>query len=139
MIRYALYHPYQLVPRPLRLSRMRTLRHWTIQRAWSLYSAQQRQNQQLELERQFNSMRSACEELRLGVGDGGKLYRQAMIKKGNWGGRSDLELVTDKDGNMLEGEMGRVPKGMEAGIPIEFGKGLTDYPPRDGWDSAWKR
>lgn len=34
LIRYHLQHPE--TPRPLRLSRMRALRHWTIHRAWML-------------------------------------------------------------------------------------------------------
>lgn len=34
LIRYHLQHPK--TPRPLRLSRMRGLRHWTIHRAWML-------------------------------------------------------------------------------------------------------
>ncbi|MCJ1473783.1 hypothetical protein MMC13_002434 [Lambiella insularis] len=118
LIRYFLQHP--LTPRPLRLSRLRALRHWTIHRAWQLYQAQMRAAENLELERQYFSMRAACEELRLGCGDGGRLYRQAMVKKGVYGG-----LKADK--------------GREGGVPIEYARAQTDSPPRDGWDHGWKR
>ncbi|KMU84984.1 hypothetical protein CIHG_02767 [Coccidioides immitis H538.4] len=48
LIRYFLYHP--LTPRPLRFSRDRYLRHWTIHRAWNLYQAKRRAARDLELE-----------------------------------------------------------------------------------------
>jgi large subunit ribosomal protein L40 len=140
MIRYSLYHYAKIAPKPLNLSRSRALRHWTIQRAWNIYTSKKREEQQLELERQWNAMRAACEELRTGVGDGGRLYRQAMSKKGVWGGRSDLGLLETEAGTkMPTGEGGRVEKGREAGIPIEYGRGLTDYPPRNGFDESWTR
>ncbi|MCJ1392059.1 hypothetical protein MMC18_004926 [Xylographa bjoerkii] len=118
LIRYFLQHP--ITPRPLRLSRLRDLRHWTIHRAWQLYQHKRRVAENLELERQYFSMREACEELRLGCGDGGRLYRQAMVKKGNYGG--------------LKAEKGR-----EGGVPIEYTRAQTDTPPRDGWDHEWRR
>jgi large subunit ribosomal protein L40 len=139
LIRYFLWHPTRIIPRVLRLSRNRTLRHWTIQRAWSVFQARKRRQQQLELERQWMSMRSACEDLRTGIGEGGRLYRQAMSKKGVYGGRSDLEMNEDSEGRVLPGESGRVERGRESGIPIEYGKGLTDTPPRDAWDESWTR
>ncbi|EDN02242.1 predicted protein [Histoplasma mississippiense (nom. inval.)] len=98
LIRYFLYHP--LTPRPLRFSRNRYLRHWTIHRAWQLYCAKKREARQLELERQWNSMRDACEELRTGAGDGGKLFRISMNKRG---------VFTDQ-------------------IPIEYGRMQTEGP-----------
>ena len=84
MIRYFLHHPR--TPRPLRLSRLRSLRHWTIHRAAQLVIHRDRLLREQELERQYNAMRAACEELRLGVGDGGRLYRQAMSRKGLFAG-----------------------------------------------------
>ncbi|OJD19455.1 hypothetical protein AJ78_00629 [Emergomyces pasteurianus Ep9510] len=109
LIRYFLYHP--LTPRPLRFSRNRYLRHWTIHRAWQLYCAKKREVRQLELERQWNSMRDACEELRTGAGDGGKLFRISMNKKG---------VFTDQ-------------------IPIEYGRMQTEGPSKEGWNYDWKR
>ncbi|KAM0703187.1 hypothetical protein Q7P35_009125 [Cladosporium inversicolor] len=126
-IRYHLQHP--LTPRPLRFSRNRALRHWTIHRAWQLYQAKQREQHQLELERQYRSMFNACEALRLidthgltaeerlkmgeGVAEGsqmGKLYRTAMLKHGIWDG-----------------------------VPIEYARIQTETPPKDGWNHAWTR
>ncbi|EGD95011.1 hypothetical protein TESG_02505 [Trichophyton tonsurans CBS 112818] len=108
LIRYFLNHP--LTPRPLHFSRNRYLRHWTIHRAWQLYTAKQRRAHQLELERQWASMKDACEELRTGVGDGGRLFRTSMNKRG---------VFSD-------------------GIPIEYGRLQTDSPSKDGWDYSWK-
>ncbi|KAK5800048.1 hypothetical protein VI817_002260 [Penicillium citrinum] len=109
LIRYFLHHP--LTPRPLRFSRNRYLRHWTIHRAWQLFQAKQRRQQELELERQYQSMQAACEELRTAAGDGGRLFRKSMNKKG---------IFTDL-------------------FPIEYGRMQTDYPPAEGWNHDWKR
>ncbi|TKA53011.1 hypothetical protein B0A49_08669 [Cryomyces minteri] len=121
-IRYHLAHP--LTPRPLRFSRLRALRHWTIRRAYNLYRHQARRTQELELERQYNAMRDACEALRLMGADGmmaadggsaggkdvGRLYRIAMEKKGIW-----------------------------EGVPIEYARTQMEAPPREGWNHAWTR
>lgn len=132
-IRYHLSHA--LTPRPLHFSRTRHLRHWTIHRAWLLFLRKQRLSQQLCLERQYQSMRSACEHLRcmdnhgnrvkeeeaggqgpdpgtLGVrgGDVGRLYRSAMVKRGVWGS-----------------------------VPVEYGRIQTEFPGRDGWNGGWSR
>ncbi|KAL2796892.1 hypothetical protein BJX66DRAFT_125741 [Aspergillus keveii] len=108
LIRYFLHHP--LTPRPLRFSRGRYLRHWTIHRAWQLYQANRRRAKQLELQRQWQAMNAACEELRTGAGDGGKLFRKSMIKT-------------------------RVFRDM---FPIEYGRLQTEGP-GEGWNHDWKR
>ena len=69
-------------------------------------------------------MRAAMEELRLGVGDGGRLYRQAVTRKGIFGG-------------LKVGEMGGVVS--NGGIPVEYARGQTDGPPKAGWDHGWTR
>lgn len=56
-------------------------------------------------------MRSACEELRTGVGDGGKLFRLAMIKTGVF----------------------------TRGPPIEYGRLQTESPSREGWNYEYVR
>ncbi|OJJ51495.1 hypothetical protein ASPZODRAFT_55674 [Penicilliopsis zonata CBS 506.65] len=109
MIRYFLWHP--LTPRPLRFSRNRYLRHWTIHRAWQLYTSQQRRKGELELQRQWQAMSAACEELRTGAGDGGRLFRLSMNKKG---------VFRDM-------------------FPIEYGRLQTETPSKEGWNHAWKR
>ena len=122
LIRYHLHHP--LTPRPLRFSRMRALRHWTIHRAAQLVLHRDRAVRESESERQYNAMRAAMEELRLGVGDGGRLYRQAVTRKGIYGG-------------LKVGEMGGVVG--NGGIPVEYARGQTDGPPRGGFDHEWTR
>jgi hypothetical protein len=114
-IRYHLWHP--LTPRPLRLSRLRSLRHWTIHRAWQVFQAKQRRERELELQRQYTAMRDACEALRRLGDDGveggsneGRLYRIAMDKTGIW-----------------------------AGVPIEYARCQSDWPSRAGWNHEWRR
>ncbi|KAL4928402.1 mitochondrial 54S ribosomal protein mL40 [Aspergillus undulatus] len=108
LIRYFLNHP--LTPRPLRFSRTRFLRHWTIHRAWHLYQAGRRRAHQLELQRQWQAMNAACEELRTGAGDGGRLFRKSMIKTG---------IFRDR-------------------FPIEYARLQTEGP-GEGWNHVWKR
>ena len=77
-----------------------------------------------ELERQYNSMREAMEELRLNMGDGGRLYRQAADRRGLYGGP-----VVDKNASV-------VPNG---GVPLEYARTQTDGPPKMGWDEEWTK
>lgn len=56
-------------------------------------------------------MSAACEELRVGAGDGGKLFRLSMNKRG---------VFTDL-------------------FPIEYGRLQTEGPAKDGWNHDWKR
>ena len=73
-------------------------------------------------------MAAACEELRVGVGDGGRLFRKAMLKTGTW--------------SIPEQGEGR-------GVPIEYARGLVEWVGSTGgtgggskakvWDAEWKR
>ncbi|KAI0882818.1 uncharacterized protein GGS22DRAFT_168872 [Annulohypoxylon maeteangense] len=104
------------VPAPLRFARNRALRHWTIHRAWLLYQRKERVREERELERMYNSMNTACEELRKMSGPGarpeGYLYRVAMEKKGIYG---------------------------HGGIPIEYARAQTETPAREPWNHGWTR
>ena len=117
MIRYHLQHPKR--PRPLRFSRLRALRHWTIHRAWQLHKAQQRQAQQLELEQQWRCMSNACEELRL-IGDDGC----RLAEGGSGAGEGSLFRST------YARERVRL-------VPIEYARVLTEWPARSGWNEGW--
>lgn len=64
------------------------------------------------------------EELRVGVGDGGKLYRQAVQKKGIFGG-----LKVDEIGALVG----------NGGIPLEYARGQVDGPSKEGWYHDWVR
>lgn len=103
-------------PPPLRMARLRHLRHWTIHRAWQLFRRQQREGMEKERMRMHAGMYNACEELRNSVGPGDKsegyLFRVAMEKKGVWG---------------LDG------------VPIEYARFQTDYPAEKPWNHDWKR
>ncbi|EDO04087.1 hypothetical protein SS1G_06570 [Sclerotinia sclerotiorum 1980 UF-70] len=87
LIRYHLQHPK--TPRPLRFSRTRALRHWTIHRAWMILRRKKRTEEEGELYRLHQSMHNAMEDLRLLEGAGqkeaGRLYRVALEKKGIFG------------------------------------------------------
>ena len=71
-------------------------------------------------------MHAACEELRVGVGDGGRLFRKAMMKTGTWS-------IPERGG----------------GVPIEYARGLVEWVGSTGgvgagsrakvWDEGWKR
>ncbi|KAI1503812.1 hypothetical protein F5X99DRAFT_90509 [Biscogniauxia marginata] len=104
------------VPAPLRFARNRALRHWTIHRAWLLYQRKERTREEHELERMFQSMHNACEELRKtsgpGTRDEGYLYRVAMEKKGLYGHNN---------------------------IPIEYARPQTETPAREPWNHGWTR
>ena len=64
------------------------------------------------------------EELRVGVGDGGRLYRQAADRKGLYGGM------------MAERRKSIVGNG---GVPLEYARTQTDGPAKSGWDEDWTR
>ncbi|KAK3292097.1 uncharacterized protein B0H64DRAFT_364732 [Chaetomium fimeti] len=104
------------IPPPLRMGRNRHLRHWTIHRAWLLFRRREREARERNLMRQHQSMRSACEELRLTAGPGtrdeGYLYRAAMEKKGVYGLH---------------------------GVPIEYARAQTETPAKVAWNHDWKR
>ncbi|POR33674.1 Uncharacterized protein TPAR_06131 [Tolypocladium paradoxum] len=103
-------------PPPLRMARLRHLRHWTIHRAWQLFRRQQHEAIDKERHRMHAGMFNACEELRKTVGPAergeGYLYRVAMEKKGVYG---------------LDG------------VPIEYARFQTDTPAKEAWNHDWKR
>ncbi|KAF3009056.1 hypothetical protein E8E14_006277 [Neopestalotiopsis sp. 37M] len=104
------------VPAPLRFGRNRHLRHWTIHRAWLLWQRKEREREEKELMRMYQSMASTAEELRItsgpGLRDEGYLYRVAMEKKGLFGHNA---------------------------IPIEYARPQTETPARVAWNHEWTR
>ena len=56
-------------------------------------------------------MNAACEELRTGAGDGGRLFRKSMNKRG---------VFRDM-------------------FPIEYGRLQTETPAQEGWNHGWVR
>ncbi|KAK4211248.1 hypothetical protein QBC37DRAFT_15177 [Rhypophila decipiens] len=116
MMRHFAAHNPKNIPPPLRMARNRYLRHWTIHRGWLMFRRKQREERERTLMRQYQSMSTACEELRLtngpGTRDTGYLYRVAMEKKGVYGHK---------------------------GIPIEYARAQTDTPAKIAWNHEWKR
>jgi large subunit ribosomal protein L40 len=114
LIRYHLQHP--ATPRPLKFSRMRALRHWTIHRAWQLFRRKKLGAEELELQRMYQSMHETMEVLRTmdapGTKDAGRLYRVALEKKGIFG---------------------------KGGVPVEYARLQTDTPGKEAWDHSWTR
>lgn len=74
------------------------------------------ESEERELYRMYQSMHSACEELRIldapGAKDAGRLYRIAMEKKGIF---------------------------RHGGIPIEYARMQTDTPGAEAWNHGWTR
>ncbi|KAI6797726.1 hypothetical protein KC363_g298 [Hortaea werneckii] len=130
LIRYHLQHP--LTPRPLRFSRNRSLRHWTIHRAWRLYQARLQSARQLELERQYNSMASACEALRLIDNHG-----LTTEERGRLGADGETTTGAKEMGRLFRIAMRK--DDVWDGVPIEYARIQTETPPRDGFNEAWTR
>lgn len=101
IMHYAMGHP--LTPRPLKFGALRALRHWTIQRAWNLFKHKQRRDREAELERMYNKVRDACEELK-NIGDGGRLFRIATSKAGIEAWPKGVRIPTDGPGRVAWNE-----------------------------------
>ncbi|KAI4626119.1 uncharacterized protein J4E87_004619 [Alternaria ethzedia] len=132
-IRYHLSHP--LTPRPLHFSRNRSLRHWTIHRAWLLFLRKRRWAEERALERQYMAMRSACEHLRLMDNNGN------LVKEEEAGGRgadpSRLGTKGREVGRLYRSAM--LKRGIWGSVPVEYGRVQTDFPAREGWNHGWTR
>lgn len=83
---------------------------------------------ELALERQYNSMRDACEALRLMDEHGMPVSEQEAASKGKSVGR--LFRIA-----MLKNRVW----GPANGFPIEYARAQTDYPSREGWNHGWTR
>nr|POE78645.1 hypothetical protein CFP56_62896 [Quercus suber] len=127
-IRYFLSHPR--TPRPLRFSRQRSLRHWTIHRAFLLHRSKLRKSRELELERQYNAMREACEALRMTDAYGLTTQEREQLDAPMEGGGKDVgrlfRIAMKKDG-------------VWDGVPIEYARLQTETPPREGYNVDWTR
>ncbi|KAF3937995.1 hypothetical protein ABW19_dt0207070 [Dactylella cylindrospora] len=90
IIKYSVLHP--LTPRPLKFSYIRQLRHWTISQAWLLFKHKQKRARELELERQYNKIHEACEELKK---CDERLFRVATDRKGTGTFPMEMRIPTD--------------------------------------------
>ncbi|KAK6349154.1 hypothetical protein TWF730_009908 [Orbilia blumenaviensis] len=90
MIDYALAHPKG--GRPFKWSYIRNLRHWTIQQAYLLFKHKQKAERERELERQYNKIHDAVEELKR---CDERLYRIATDMKGVGTFPREMRIPTD--------------------------------------------
>jgi large subunit ribosomal protein L40 len=132
-IRYHLSHP--LTPRPLHFSRNRFLRHWTIHRAWMLFLRKRRAAEERELERQYMSMRAACEHLRLLDAHGNRVSEEEAGGQGPDAGR--LGVKGREVGRLYRSAM--IKRGVWGSVPVEYARLQTDFPGREGWNHGWTR
>ena len=92
----------------------------------------------------YQGMFEACEELRVGVGDGGRLFRKAMMKTGLWsiperGGGVPIEYARGLVEWVREPEVkGRVGSG-DGEVEEVDGVGRMGHRGARIWDSGWKR
>lgn len=90
----------------------------------------------MELEKQYNSMREACEALRLMDGNG------MTVEEGGQGplsqGRGAGAGATGKDVGRLY-RLAMQKKDIWQGVPIEYARIQTEGPSRDGWNHDWTR
>lgn len=83
------------------------------------------------------------EELRVGIPDGGKLYRQAGQRQGLMGGL--VKGGGEGEGLGLGLAVGKVGGGgglkvfSNGGIPLEYARAQVDGPGTAGWDHTWVR
>lgn len=125
-------------PAPLRMSRQRWLRHWTIHRAWKLWERKERERQERSLMRQWQSMYAACEELRNTLGpedsEPGRLFEMAMDKTGVFS-TPNATLSIGK-ATLKRGQ--EEPWKAKGAIPIEYSRAQTETPARVAWDHDWR-
>lgn len=100
-----------------------------------LFLRKRRLNEELELERQYESMRAACEHLRL-LDESG--IRVSEEEAGGQGADAGTLGVKGKQvGRLYRGAMNR--RGLAGCVPVEYARGQVDFPGRDGWNHSWMR
>lgn len=95
------------------------------------------------MERQYASMRSACEALRLINEDGVTVEEPSAVIAGRKSGTEQWGADWRDSKGRGVGRLYRLAmfKGGDAseGVPIEYARIQTDWPRREGWDHDWKR
>ncbi|TFK56506.1 hypothetical protein OE88DRAFT_26912 [Heliocybe sulcata] len=105
--------------------------HETIERAWLLYQRHVRRKRDAELQRKFEKMREAMDEL--------ERLDQYLFTEANR--REDPRARSPKEVQLMQPLRGSERKAMEARIRGLFPRELrvpTDTPPRTGWNYDWK-
>jgi large subunit ribosomal protein L40 len=105
--------------------------HETIERAWNLHQRRQREKREVELERKFECMRRAMDELE-------KVDMFLFLGANK---QEDPRDRSEAEAELLKNMKGTERKALEARIRGLFPRELripTDTPPRDGWNYDWK-
>jgi large subunit ribosomal protein L40 len=159
LIRYHLQH--SKTPRPLRFSRMRSLRHWTIHRAWMLHRRKRLEKEEAELYRYVplplpfcSFFLPRCHPFSM-IATTSLLFEPFLLARGSFANRiyrmyqsmhaACEELRTmDPPGSQDAGRLYRVAmekKGVfrHGGVPIEYARLQTDTPAEEPWNHGWTR
>lgn len=100
-----------------------------------LFLRKRRWAEERELERQYESMRAACEHLRLLDNNG---IRVSESEAGGRGADAGTLGVKGRDvGRLYRGAMNK--RGIWGSVPVEYARGQVDFPSRDGWNHGWTR
>jgi large subunit ribosomal protein L40 len=100
-----------------------------------LFLRKRRRAEELDLERQYMSMRAACEHLRLLDSNGNKVSEAEAGGQGPDAGR--LGVKGKEVGRLYRAAM--VKRGVWGSVPVEYARCQTDFPAREGWNHAWTR
>ena len=100
-----------------------------------LFLRKRRWAEERDLERQYESMRAACEHLRLLDNNG---IRVSEAQAGGTGTDPGALGPKGKEvGRLYRGAMNK--RGVAASVPIEYARVQVDFPPREGWNHEWTR
>lgn len=100
-----------------------------------LFLRRRRRAEELDLERQYESMRSACEHLRLLDENG---MRVPQSEGGGQGPDAGTLGPRGKEvGRLYRGSMNK--RGIWGSVPVEYARGQVDFPGREGWNHGWTR
>ena len=100
-----------------------------------LFLRKQRWSQERELERQYESMRAACEHLRLLTESGTRVTEAEAGGQGPDAGT--LGMRGKEVGRLYRGAMNK--RGVWGSVPVEYARGQVDFPGREGWNHGWTR
>ena len=100
-----------------------------------LFLRKRRWAEERELERQYMSMRAACEHLRLLDSNGNRVSEEEAGGQGAIVG--ELGVRGREVGRLYRSAM--IKRGISGSVPIEYGRLQTDFPPREGWNHEWTR
>lgn len=147
LVRYHMKHP--LMPRPLRLSRDRALRHWTIARAWYIWQKKKRIQADLDLQRLFMSDLHLLKINFALIPSRNRMLANHNLHRKYQSIQLAMEILRNLDdgtaGNSKEGSrlyrvaLEKKETYSRGSIPIEYARIQVETPGNVPWDHDWKR